>query len=147
MNINQTNSPTFSATFRTQNLKLNQKAALDSVVSLLTPSREYKWASERNFDIYFIKPNRKDGVLRAVYFDNKMGTFVRNTNGRILETDARSKNPKSINCLNIAKRIQEKLNEIIGGKYKAPYWYNNPMKYGQELETIVEKQDIIKNSN
>jgi len=147
MKINQTNSPAFAATFRTGNLKSEQKFVLNKVLSRLTPSREYKWAAERKFDIYFLKPTRSDGILRAVYYDNTMETFVRGNNGRLFETSARSSNPAAVNYQNIAERIQTALIDIIRGKYKAPYWYNDPNKYANEAENMRIAQEIEKINN
>jgi len=143
MNINQTISPTFSAAFQTGNLKTEQETVLKNVLRRLTDSREYKLASERNLDIYFVKPTRKDGIFRAIYYDNKMGSFVRGDNGRFFETNARSSDPDTVNYTNITERIQAAITDIIRGRHKAPYWYTYPDKYVNEAQNMRTAQEMV----
>ena len=143
MNITTSNPTAFCATRVPAALPLESNYRTYGVRKLIEGTKLYEEAAKKKFDIYFLQPTRKNEIMRVVYFDNNMGTFVRRADGRFLEVSASStKQPNARKHNSIAERILKALYKVVHGEYKAPNWYTNPGKYIDEQETICRKNGI-----
>ena len=144
MNINQNYSPSFSAIKKPASMKVDRMHSIDQVCDIVERTKEYLQASGRKIDIYFLQPTRKNEIMKVAYYDNDMGSFVRDARNRILVTSTRSVNEnKPFDSYNFTERICSTLYKIIHGQFKAPYWYYDPFKYQAEYEKICKANDIV----
>lgn len=143
MNLSINQTPSFGMIMKPQKMLRDSHLVTNGVGNYLECSKEYAEAAKKCFDLYFLQPTRKHEIMRVIFFDNNNETFVRDNNGRILEVSAKMvSKTKSVNCAKLSERVLNTLYNVIHGKYKAPRFYKDPIKYTEEYGRICRKNDI-----
>lgn len=143
MEINPIQSTMFTGTKVPKKIRKDKLSTILSVNRLVENTKLYKEADLKNFDLYFLKPTRKNEIMRVIYYDKKMETFVRNEEGKLLETSATSiHKPNPSTYIKLADRISSTLYDVVHGRFKAPYWYYDPNKYAEEYANICKRNYI-----
>jgi hypothetical protein len=143
MNISVNQPLTFTGARIPAKIAEEKMYTISRVRGLLENTSIYKEADAKKFDLYFLKPTRKNEIMRVIYYDRNMESFVRDDKGRILKTSAKSVNePGPAKHAELAERVEATLYDVVHKRFKAPYWYYNPCKYEAEYKNICTKNDI-----
>lgn len=141
-NVVQYQTPSFTSIAKSRVIPKSKKSITNMIGNMLERTSEYSVAENKKLDVYFLKPKARD-VVRVVYFDRDMCSFVRNGSDKILETTARCpRNIADASTLNISDRICKVLSDITRGKYKAPNWYYNPGELIDQYNRIIKVNRI-----
>lgn len=144
MNISVNQPLTFTGARIPAKIAEEKMYTISRVKGLLESISIYKEADAKKFDLYFLKPTRKNEIMRVIYYDRNMESFVRDDKGRILQTSAKSVNkPNVTKYFEMAERIKATLYDVIHKRFTAPYWYYDPCKYTEQYKNICKVNDIV----
>lgn len=120
--LRTTNSQTFGSLYiNTSKMTAPQRKLSDKVADIVSISKLYKEADDRNIDIYILPHTKNPENIIIRYIDGWSDNFYRK-NGKILQTIAQ----KDEISLTVANRVKKQLDKILNGKL--PYPVGNPIK-------------------
>jgi len=143
MNVTQNQSPAFTAIYKSGKMNSNQVYNANLVSRHVSSLFDYTFLHNRKIDVCFLKPTREREGLRVCYFDNNNGTFVRDMNGKFLETVVKAKGELGYKQLQRSlDKIKQNMSGIMHGQFKAPDWSKDPGKYANEEKTVFERHQL-----
>lgn len=143
MNISSNQNLSFNGTKISAHIPESKGFATRQVKNIVESSKLYREADAKKFDLYFLKPTRKNEFVKIVYYDKEMGAFVRDEKGNILKTSARANgNPDSKQYFKVAERVEKTLYSVVHRILKAPYWYHDATRLLEQYDKICKVNGI-----